>query len=91
MALNEEIMCALGYSNQFSGLCSALVIIGGLAGAVFFGYLLHLFPDRILIIAKSGLILVATVMAGLMVIMNIPNQVVLIATGYTTAGFLSIG
>jgi hypothetical protein len=39
MGLNEEIMCSLGYSNQFSGLCSALVIIGGLLGAIFFGFL----------------------------------------------------
>ena len=91
MALSEEIMCSLGYTNEFSGLCSAMVVIGGMAGAVFFGYLLHLFPDRILTIGKSGLILIAAVMAGLMVVMNMPNQAVLFATGYTSLGFLSIG
>lgn len=29
----QQLFCAAGYSNSFSGLCAALMIIGGVFGA----------------------------------------------------------
>ena len=90
-ALNEEIMCALGYSNQFSGLTSALVIIGGVIGAIFFGPLVHYFNDYSIFMAKMGLVLITVVLGGLMFVMNRPDQGILWASGYFVAGFITIG
>ncbi|XP_031193116.1 solute carrier family 49 member A3 isoform X3 [Mastomys coucha] len=41
-ALLEQILCANGYSNEFSGLCGALFIVFGILGAL----LLGLYVDR---------------------------------------------
>ncbi|EGW07979.1 Major facilitator superfamily domain-containing protein 7 [Cricetulus griseus] len=41
-ALLEQILCASGYSNEFSGLCGALFIVFGILGAL----LLGLYVDR---------------------------------------------
>lgn len=41
-ALLEQIFCAKGYSNEFSGLCGALFIVFGILGAL----LLGLYVDR---------------------------------------------
>ena len=91
LALNEEMMCALGYSNQFSGLTSAFVIIGGVIGAIFFGSLVHYFNDYSIFIAKSGLLLISVVLGGLMFVMNRPDQAILWASGYFVAGFFAMG
>ena len=90
-ALNEEIMCALGYTNEFSGLCSSLVIIGGLLGAVFFGSILRYLSCHILRVAKCGLLLQILLFVGLMVVMRLPFQHALFASGYALSGFIAIG
>ena len=90
-ALNEEIMCALGYSNDFSGLCSALVIIGGLLGALFFGTLSKYLSKHILRIARCGLLLEILICVGLAVVMRLPFQHALFASGYAMARFVAIG
>nr|XP_045017703.1 solute carrier family 49 member A3 isoform X2 [Jaculus jaculus] len=41
-ALLEQILCASGYSNEFSGLCGALFIVFGILGALILG----LYVDR---------------------------------------------
>ncbi|XP_017651609.1 solute carrier family 49 member A3 isoform X4 [Nannospalax galili] len=41
-ALLEQILCANGYSNEFSGLCGALFIVFGILGALILG----LYVDR---------------------------------------------
>ena len=90
-AINEEIMCSLGYSNQFSGLVSSLVIIGGVMGAIFYGPLVHYFNDQSIYIVKASLIIISAVLAGLMFVMNQPGQGLLWAFGYFVTGFITIG
>jgi FLVCR family MFS transporter 7 len=90
-ALNEEIMCALGYSNHFSGLCSALVIIGGLVGALFFGTLSRYLSRHNLWVTRCGLLLQILLLVGLSFVMRLPFQHALFASGYTLAGFIAIG
>jgi hypothetical protein len=53
--------------------------------------ILHLKSDHIMTITNVGLFLIIGVMAGLMVVMRMPNQQLLFAAGYTAAGFIAIG
>ncbi len=68
--VTEEIMCSLGYSNYFSGLCAALVFIGGLVGSFIFGLAGRRAGKKIVWIVKTT----SLTMASILVTYNINNK-----------------
>ena len=54
---NEPILCSLGYSNEFSGLCGALIFIGGIFGSIVLGYMFSYVRNTVR--EKESLLLVA--------------------------------
>ena len=88
----EPIMCVLGYSNYFSGLCGALVFVFGIVGSFILGFILHLIGHhRAVILVKLMICTLVAVFAGLMYVMQLPNQPILIAFMCSIFGFVSIG
>lgn len=62
-ATMQQILCSKGYSNQFSGICCALIISGGLIGATVSGIVVdrtHRF-EEVMKVAFGGCILMGIV------------------------------
>ena len=62
----EPIMCGLGYSNDFSGLCGALVFVSGILGSFILGFVLHLIGHHhavILVKVMSSILVVVCSLA----------------------------
>ena len=89
--VTEEIMCALGYGNFFSGLCAALVFIGGLIGSLIFGLAGRKAGKRIVWIVKASSTMMGLILVGLIFVMKLPDQHALFALSYTLFGFFAIG
>ena len=88
----EPIMCVLGYSNYFSGLCGALVFVFGILGSFILGFALHLIGHHHAVtLVKLMISILVVVFAGLMYVMQLSNQPVLIAFMCAIFGFVSIG
>ena len=60
--VTEEIMCSLGYSNYFSGLCGALLFVGGLVGSFIFGLAGRKAGKRIVWIVKTTSLMMAIIL-----------------------------
>ena len=90
--VTEGIMCTLGYSNKTSGLCSALVFIGGLLGSFLFGFVAHkIGKAKMIYLIKVVAFLMGTILVGLMFVMKMTDQAVLFALTYFALGFCTIG
>ena len=89
--VTEEIMCALGYGNFFSGLCAALVFIGGLVGSLIFGVAGRKVGKRIVWIVKVSSSMMGLILVGLIFVMKMPDQQALFAAFYALFGFFAIG
>ena len=88
----EPILCVLGYSNYFSGLCGALVFVSGIFGSFVIGFLLHMIGHHhAVILVKVTIGILVGVFAGLMFVMQLPDQPILIAFMCSIFGFVSIG
>ena len=87
---NEQIMCALGYSNHISGLCAALVFIGGVAGSFILGYMFTCVKQSVLCSKIICLPLVA-IMAAQIFLLKMSDVELLIGLMYALFGFFSIG
>ena len=76
----EPILCVLGYSNYFSGLCGALVFVFGILGSFILGFVLHwIGKHHAVVLVKLMISVLVLVFAGLMYVMQLPNQPILIA------------
>lgn len=89
-ALNESIMCSLGYSNKFSGMMPALGVICGVFGAFVMS---HLLPKTINLVTLVKVVAFAmlTVALGLSFTMRttdaeIPNAILSALLGLTVLG-----
>ena len=89
--VTEGIMCSLGYGNSFSGLCGALVFIGGLVGSFLFGMAGRRAGKRIVYIVKLTTLMMGLILVGMIFIMGMPDQKTLFALSYTAFGFFAIG
>ena len=88
----EPILCVLGYSNYFSGLCGALVFVFGVLGSFVLGFLLHwIGKHHAVLLVKVMISILVLVFASLMFVMQLPNQPILIAFMCAIFGFVSIG
>ena len=88
----EPILCVLGYSNYFSGLCGALVFVFGILGSFILGFALHMIGHHYaVILVKLMICILVAVFAGLMYVMQLSNQPILIAFMCSIFGFVSIG
>ena len=88
----EPIMCVLGYSNYFSGLCGALVFVSGVFGSFILGFVLHLVGHHHAVtLVKVMIGILVAVFVALMFVMQLPNQPVLIAAMCSIFGFVVIG
>ncbi|MEE6511897.1 hypothetical protein FKM82_018748 [Ascaphus truei] len=82
----EQILCFRGYSNFFSGLCGALFIFFGIAGA----FLVGLYVDRtkqFIEVVKICFSLTALASIAFALASNYRNQAVLVATICSLFGF----
>ncbi|VDK62674.1 unnamed protein product [Onchocerca ochengi] len=64
----QQMFCATGYSNSFSGLCAALMIIGGVFGATISGIFVDrtkLYEETMKLALHSGLIIYLVITAFL--------------------------
>ena len=90
--VTEGIMCSLGYSNQTSGLCSALVFIGGFVGSFLIGFVAQkMEKTKMIFLIKFASFLMGLILVGLMFVMKMRDQVVLFALSYFALGFCAIG
>ena len=89
--VTEEIMCSLGYTNSFSGLCGALVFIGGLVGSFLFGMAGRKSGTRIVYVVKLTTLMMGIILIGMIFVMNMPDQKTLFAFSYTAFGIFAIG
>ena len=88
----EPILCVLGYSNYFSGLCGALVYVSGIFGSFIIGFVLHIIGHHHgVILVKLMISILVPVFAELMYVMQLPDQPILIAFMCSIFGFMSIG
>ena len=88
----EPILCVLGYSNYFSGLCGALVFVSGIFGSFVIGFFLHMIGHHhAVVLVKVTIGILVAVFAGLMFVMQLPDQPILIAVMCSIFGFVSIG
>ena len=88
----EPIMCVLGYSNDFSGLCGALVFICGIFGSVVIGFILNCVGHHhAVVLVKVMIGILVGVFAALSFVMQSPNQAVVIAIMCSVFGFILIG
>ena len=88
----EPIMCVLGYSNDFSGLCGALVFICGIFGSAVIGFILHCVGHHhAVVLVKVMIGILVGVFAALSFVMQLPNQAVVIAIMCSVFGFILIG
>ena len=88
----EPILCVLGYSNYFSGLCGALVFVFGILGSFILGFVLHwIGKHHAVILVKLMISVLVVVFAVLIYVMQLPNQPILVAFMCSIFGFVSIG
>ena len=90
---NEPIMCALGYTNWFSGLSASLVFVGGIVGSIILGLVFIRIPvgARQLLAAKLLLLPLIGLLVAMIFVMRIPNLTPAVVVVYTLMGLLSIG
>ncbi|XP_054842995.1 solute carrier family 49 member A3 isoform X2 [Eublepharis macularius] len=85
-ALLEQILCVMGYSDFFAGLCVALFTVCGLIGAFFLG----LYVDRtkkFIESTKIGFCLTALASIAFAVVSRLRNQAYLLAAISSVFGF----
>uniref|UniRef100_A0ACB8ESD0 Uncharacterized protein n=1 Tax=Sphaerodactylus townsendi TaxID=933632 RepID=A0ACB8ESD0_9SAUR len=85
-ALLEQILCVMGYSNFFAGLCGALFTVSGLIGAFFLG----LYVDRtkkFIESTKIGFCLTALASIAFAVVSQFRNQAYALAVISSLFGF----
>ncbi|XP_060093025.1 solute carrier family 49 member A3 [Heteronotia binoei] len=85
-ALLEQMMCVVGYSNSFAGLCGALFTVAGLLGA----FLLGLYVDRtkkFIEATKIGFCLSALASIAFAVMSRFRNQTYTLAVISSIFGF----
>ncbi|XP_077201707.1 LOW QUALITY PROTEIN: solute carrier family 49 member A3 [Paroedura picta] len=85
-SLLEQILCVMGYSNSFAGLCGALYTVAGLTGA----FLLGLYVDRtkkFIETTKTGFCLCALACTAFAVVSQFRNQTYLLAVISSCFGF----
>lgn len=88
----EPIMCVLGYSNDFSGLCGALVFVCGILGSFVIGFILHwIGHHHAVVLVKVMTGIMVGVFVALIFVMQLPNQPAVIAIMCSVFGFVSIG
>ncbi|XP_064415770.1 solute carrier family 49 member A3 isoform X2 [Latimeria chalumnae] len=83
--LLEQMMCVLGYSNFFAGVCGALFVIFGIFGAFFLG----LFVDRTKMFVEATKItfcLTALASIGFALVSQMRNQAVALAVACSLFG-----
>ena len=85
----ESVMCSLGYSNTTSGLCAALVFIGGIAGSALIGLTGKCVQPKILV--KICSLMMALVLIGQIFVMQSRDVGWLFGMSYFTFGFFAIG
>ena len=91
-AMLEPIMCAMGYSNYFSGLCGALVYISGILGSFILGTFIHFIGRQYSIIfIKSMSSVLILIFAVFPMIMQLPNEPVVVAVMCSIFGFVAVG
>ncbi|XP_047423168.1 solute carrier family 49 member A3 isoform X4 [Sciurus carolinensis] len=85
-ALLEQILCANGYSNEFSGLCGALFIVFGILGALVLG----LYVDRtkhFTEATKIGLCLASMACVAFALVSRLQGQALAVAAICSLFGF----
>ncbi|XP_015272899.1 PREDICTED: major facilitator superfamily domain-containing protein 7-like [Gekko japonicus] len=85
-ALLEQVLCSMGYSNLFAGLCGALFTVAGLIGA----FLLGLYVDRtkkFIESTKIGICLSALACTAYAVVSQFRNQTYALAVISSIFGF----
>ncbi|XP_076966310.1 solute carrier family 49 member A3 isoform X8 [Callospermophilus lateralis] len=85
-ALLEQILCASGYSNGFSGLCGALFIVFGILGALVLG----LYVDRtkrFTEATKIGLCLASMACVAFALVSRLQGQALAVAATCSLFGF----
>uniref|UniRef100_A0A8D2CYF2 Solute carrier family 49 member 3 n=1 Tax=Sciurus vulgaris TaxID=55149 RepID=A0A8D2CYF2_SCIVU len=85
-ALLEQILCANGYSNEFSGLCGALFIVFGILGALVLG----LYVDRtkrFTEATKMGLCLASMACVAFALVSRLQGQALAVAAICSLFGF----
>ncbi|XP_058526367.1 solute carrier family 49 member A3 isoform X4 [Ochotona princeps] len=86
LALLEQILCASGYSNEFSGLCGALFIASGILGALG----LSLYVDRtrhFTEAVKVGFCLTSMACVAIALVCRLPGQRLALAAACSLFGF----
>ena len=89
--VTEEVMCSLGYANYFSGLCAALIFIGGLVGSFLFSFAARKAGRRILYVVKFSTLMVGLIIISLIFVIRLSHQEAVYAVAYTALGFFAIG
>ena len=89
--VTEEVMCSLGYANYFSGLCAALIFIGGLVGSFLFSFAARKAGKRILYVVKFSTLMMGLILVGMIFVIPLRHQEALYAVAYTAFGFFAIG
>ena len=87
----EEVMCSLGYANYFSGLCAALIFIGGLVGSFLFSFAARKAGKRILHVVKFSTLMTGLIIISLIFVIRLSHQEALFAVTFTALGFFAIG
>ena len=87
----EVVMCPLGYANYFSGLCAALIIIGGLVGSFLFSFAAQKAGKRILYVVKFTALMKGLIIIGLIFVLQLSHQEALCSVTCTVFGFFAIG
>ena len=87
----EEVMCSLGYTNYFSGLCAALIFIGGLVGSFLFSFAARKAGKRILYVVKFSSLVLGFIIISLIFVIKLIHQEALYAVAFTALGFFAIG
>jgi MFS-type transporter involved in bile tolerance (Atg22 family) len=85
----EGVMCSLGYSNTTSGLCAALVFIGGFAGSIVIGFTGKYIQPKIVVKICSGLMVL--ILVGQIFVMQTRHFGWLFGLSYSSFGFFAIG
>ncbi|XP_075400667.1 solute carrier family 49 member A3 [Tenrec ecaudatus] len=88
-ALLEQILCAQGYSNDFSGLCGALFIVAGFLGALGLG----LYVDRtkhFMEATKIGFSLMSMACVAFSVVSQLRGQAIWLAVVCFLFGFFGL-
>ncbi|XP_040821983.1 solute carrier family 49 member A3 isoform X4 [Ochotona curzoniae] len=86
LALLEQILCASGYSSEFSGLCGALFIASGILGALG----LSLYVDRtrhFTEAVKVGFCLTSMACVAIALVCRLPGQCLALAAACSLFGF----